>query len=169
MISSQELITKFIALIVVKNPKRARALYAQRQKQYDDILGKTPDRRIPYVCIQCGHTGLSMFHREFCSDDCRHTYLDEHMVCETCGRNLAELGIHFNKRTGHPTFCSDACREKYNWKVAREKGLIDQCPSCGKDFIVKITKSHGGYCEERSKFCSQACSRAYRRNTQQQK
>lgn len=146
-----------------KNPKQAYALYVQRQKNYRDILGKTTEELLSCTCIQCGRTWRSKFHKEFCSDDCRYAYLDEHIVCEVCGRNLAELGIHFKKRLGHPVFCSNDCRKVYEWRVAREKGLVELCPQCGKEFIVKVQKTCNGYCEEsRTKFCGQACYRAYR-------
>lgn len=146
-----------------RNPQKAHMSYVQRQQKYRDILGETADRRVAYTCIQCGHTGLSKFARDFCSDTCRHVYLDAHIVCAACGCNLAELGIHFNKRIGRPVFCSDECRKAYEWKVAREKGLVDICLHCGQEFIVKIRKTHGGYCEHRSQFCSQGCRHSYQK------
>lgn len=76
-------------------------------------------------------------------------------VCKNCGKPITQTAGRKEKK-----FCSGKCRMAW-WnthqdKVNRKAYYKKICACCGKEYIV--------YAKPNSKFCSVACSAAYRRN-----
>lgn len=69
----------------------------------------------------------------FCTTECREQHTIETAKCPVCGVLLCSLGIIAKSK---PKCCSDECAEKKKWIDARNRGRIEVCKDCGKEFIL---------------------------------
>lgn len=121
-----------------KNPDRARKRYAKavRQSKANAGVYDTPTAK---NCKYCGREFGTLFGADFCSKDCRNSYLRKIATCTHCGVNLLEKGVTLDRTTGGVRFCSDECKQAYyeRQRVEREKRRKKNtriCPICKKPF-----------------------------------
>ena len=81
---------------------------------------------------------------EFCSDECEHKWILEHIRCANCGRHATETD-QLPKHYTYHWFCSEKCKHEAWMKSLREQGKTHLCPVCGKE--IPDTKT----------YCSQEC------------
>ena len=131
-----------------KDPEAARTRYelaVRRNKINAGDFVKPMEKD----CKNCGKKFITTYEsREFCSENCRDEYKVNTAVCPYCKKKLIDKGI----TTGRG-YCSEECRKKDELEGAIARGLYGPCEQCGKKFIHR---------NEQARFCSQACSIAYR-------
>ena len=94
------------------------------------------------TCVQCGKTFRSTYaNQKFCSEQCKKQHNVETAKCSYCGKLMLNVGIRIEYQGGWH-YCSAECKEKARWKAARERGHVQTCAYCGKEFI----RAQGTFC-----------------------